>query len=168
MGREDVAEQLALFAEGRITLSDLRRWFTPLLVAETVEAVEADNDLVFRLAFLFEDDSVEERTHRNHANRLSRAMRKVQSDNALIELLPVIVGQNRFCGIAQKYLHGTISRVGFLSAVSESSCSRRLKDWLVATDEAGLTFFCETLSAGEYEIVGSIIGGRRDSGDPKL
>jgi hypothetical protein len=160
ISREDLTAQLEAFAKGWLTLDDLRRWFTPLLVAETTEAVAADRDLVFRLIFLFEDDSLSGDAHRCNAWRLSRALRAVESNSELIELIPVVTDQERLCAVVGKYRRGIISRTGFLSAISEARYSRRVKDWLVAADVAGLQFLCKVLSAGEYETVGLITGMR--------
>lgn len=148
--RAAMRRKLASFAGGDLDLGELRRWFTPLLADNGGEAPEHDHDVVFRLVYLFEDESLDKGTHRTNAHRLAQALHEVEDNAALLELVPIITDQDRLCGILEKYRAGLVTRTGFLSFVSETRYSTKVKSWLAHTDLLTLLSLCNSLSSGKY------------------
>ena len=145
-----LVEQLEAFADRRLTLEELRSWFTPLLIGETVAVADLDHDLVFRMVFLFEDDSLDEGKHAVNARRLVGAMRSPIANDVLLELLPVIAAQDRIAEILARYHRGLISRTSFLSAIRETRFTQRIKEWLSSSKPVTLERFRVLLDDGHY------------------
>jgi hypothetical protein len=155
--RATVQGQLEALVERRLTLDSLRRWFTPFL-AGTRQTVEQDEPLLFSIAFLFEDESLSETAHWVNADRLIRAFRDLEANAALMELIPIIIGQDRLCHLVAKFQSGTITRTGYLSAISNTRYSRGVKAWLNRSDPAELARLCESLDNCRYSESAAILG----------
>jgi hypothetical protein len=156
--RHALKEQLEAFADRRLTLEALRRWFTPLLITEAVEVADADHDLIFRVVFLLEDESLDETEHIANAKRLVGAMRTVVDNAVLLELIPMITAQEQVVEIVERYHQGVISRTSFLSAISEARFTQRTKEWLARSGNAALGEFRALLSSGEYSRLAELLG----------
>jgi hypothetical protein len=147
--RAAVRAQLEVLAGRQLTVDRLRQWFTPLLTTIRKTAT-TDETLVFSIAFLFEDESLDESKHMRNASRLVHALQDVESNAVLLERLPIITDQDRLCQIVDRFRDGKISRTGYLSAISNSRYSRRVKHWLANVDAIALAEFCAALTLCDY------------------
>ena len=65
-----------------------------------------------------------------------------------LELLRVLLDQERLCTIVERCARGVVSRTGFLSMVAESGYPPHVKLWLAHADGAALARLCDRLAGG--------------------
>ena len=75
----------------------------------------------------------------------------------VLELLPIVVDQERFCAIVAKHIAGVISRTGFLSVVAESGYPAHVKLWLQHAGRGALARLCARLDDCEYAAVAAML-----------
>ena len=149
---------LRRFADGALTLAQLRAAFLPVLHADPLGAHRTDarpweerpddTRLVWRLIHLFDTaGDAEEARLRAQAARLADAAADAGSATTL-ELLRLLLDQERLCTIVERHARGVVSRTGFLSVVAESGYPPHVKLWLEHADGAALARLCARLAAG--------------------
>ena len=156
----ELADLLREFAVGDLALDELQERFTPVLLADPLHVEESDDlpwraspretQLLWRLIYLFESDPPGEDAQRALARRIVRCLESTGYAAATLELLPLVVDQPRFCSIATKYLHGVISRTGFLSVLAESGYPGHVKLWLEHASSGAVESLCIWLGEGDY------------------
>ena len=150
--------QLRRFARAELTLGGLRASFLPVLHADPLGAERSDarpwaerpddTRLVWRLIHLFDTaDDAHEAQLRAQAARLAHAVDDAGSATTL-ELLRVLLDQERLCTIVERHARGVVSRTGFLSVVAESGYPPHVKLWLEHADGAALARLCDRLGRG--------------------
>ena len=160
MSLPELSERLRSFAHGELTLEALRDSFIPALDADPLDVAESDatpwvsapedSRLYWRLIHLFDTaEADDEAALRDLAGRLVRAVDDAGSATTL-ELLRVILDQERFCEIVRRRARGIISRTGFLNVIAESSYPPHVKLWLQHAGPEALETLCERMSAGDY------------------
>jgi hypothetical protein len=159
---QDLTDQLQRFVDGEIGVADLADWFTPILVADSLDIEESDASpwehaaddtrLFWRLVYLFEAGGAEEAL-RLDAERIVACLASTRDASATYELLPLVLDQDRLTTIVTKHLSGTISRTGFLNVVTESGYPPHAKLWLERADPAALTRLADLLAASAYQDV---------------
>ncbi|HEU4628732.1 MAG TPA: hypothetical protein VFS08_03275 [Gemmatimonadaceae bacterium] len=160
MTLDQLALRLRSFADGELTFDALRESFLPALEADPLDVAKSDarpwedapddTRLYWRLIHLFDTaPEADEPTLRRAADRLVRALENAGSATTL-ELLPLILDQERFCTIVERTARGVISRTGFLSVVAESGYPPHVKLWLQHAGPAPLARLCAHLGAGAY------------------
>lgn len=149
---------LRRFAAHELSLAGLRAAFLPALHADPLGAHRSDarpwaerpddTRLVWRLIHLFDtaDDAREARL-RADAGRLADAVEDAGSATTL-ELLRLLLDQERLCTIVERHARGVVSRTGFLSVVAESGYPAHVKLWLAHADGAALARLCDRLARG--------------------
>lgn len=162
MSLEDLTTQLRRFSAEEIGLVELQEWFTPILVADSLDVEESDESpwvhaaedtrLFWRLVYLFEAGGNEE-SLRIAAERIVGCLESTRDASTTYELLPLVLDQDRLTTIITKHLSGTISRTGFLSVVAESGYPAHVKLWLEHAPADALTRLADLLDAGAYRDV---------------
>lgn len=154
----ELVAHLRRFADAELSLAGLRVAFLPALHADPLGAERSDarpwaerpddTRLVWRLIHLFDtaDDTHEARL-RAQAARLAHAVDDAGSATTL-ELLRVLLDQERLCTIVERHARGVVSRTGFLSVVAESGYPAHVKLWLAHADPAALARLCDRLARG--------------------
>ncbi|HEX6631408.1 MAG TPA: hypothetical protein VF048_09965 [Gemmatimonadaceae bacterium] len=167
MTLDQLTLRLRSFADGELTIEGLRESFLPVLEADPLDVGESDarpweeapDDarLYWRLVHLFDTaPDADAPALRRTADRLVRALADAGSATTL-ELLSVILDQDRFCRIVEKRSLGIISRTGFLSVVAESGYPPHVKLWLQHAGPEALARLCGRLGAGAYgEVAGML------------
>lgn len=150
-----------------MSLAQLRDSFLPALDADPLHVEESDarpwsrapedERLYWRLLHLFDTarDS-DEAAMRRTATRLVRAVEDAGSARTF-ELLPLLLDQERFCGIIRKTDAGIISRTGFLSVIAESGFPGHVKLWLQYAGPGALDTLRAALEGGEYARVAAML-----------
>jgi hypothetical protein len=165
----DLADRLDAFAGGRMSQTELKRWFDALLAADALGVERSDSApwdsapddarLFWRLVYLFEgaegDGAADEASQRRLARRILDCLARTGSAAATFELLPLLTDQERFCAIVGKHAAGVISRTGFLSVLAESGYPPHVKLWLEHAGPDHLARLCARLERGEYDEVGA-------------
>ena len=163
----DLTSRLAAFARGSVTAAGLSAWIGALLAADPLgadstdaepwDASPDDSRLFWRLVYLFDveaaDGPADEAEQRRLAHRVVRCVESTGSAADVLELLPLVVDQERFCGIVAKHVAGVISRTGFLSVLAESGYPEHVKLWLAHAAPAHLARLCARLADGSYGVV---------------
>jgi len=157
--------RLDRYARGSVSAAELARWLDRLLAADPLgseatdpapwDAAPDDARLFWRLVYLFdvEADAADDAAQRRLAHRVVRCVASAGGAAAALEILPVVVDQERFCAIVAKHLAGVISRTGFLSVLAESGYPEHVKLWLAHAAPAHLERLCARLAAGSYGVV---------------
>ena len=156
----ELSIRLRGFATGDLTLEALQQSLIPVLEADPLDVALSDATpwasapddarLYWRLVHLFDTAGPEdEPALRPLAARLVRAVDDAGSATTL-ELLRVILDQDRFCEIVRRTGRGVISRTGFLSVVAESGYPAHVKLWLQHAGTEALDRLCSALQAGRY------------------
>jgi hypothetical protein len=160
MTLDQLALRLRSFADGELTFDALRESFLPAFEADPLDVARSDAQpwedapedarLYWRLVHLF-DTAPESAAPalRRTADRLVRALADAGSATTL-ELLPLLLDQERFCAIVEKRARGIISRTGFLSVVAESGYPAHVKLWLQHAGPEPLARLCGRLGSGAY------------------
>ena len=149
---------LRRFAAAELSLAGLRAAFLPVLHADPLGAERSDarpwaerpddTRLVWRLIHLFDTaDDAREPQMRAQAARLADAVEDAGSATTL-ELLRVLLDQERLCTIVERHARGVVSRTGFLSVIAESGYPPHVKLWLEHADGAALARLCDRLTRG--------------------
>jgi hypothetical protein len=169
MSLQDLTTQLRRFTGGEISLPDLHEWFTPILIADSLDVEESDGSpwehaaedtrLFWRLVYLFEAGG-EEAPLRVAAERIVTCLESTLDASLTYELLPLILDQDRLTAIVTKHLSGTISRTGFLSVVAESGYPPHAKLWLERAPLGALRRLADLLAAGAYQDVALTLARR--------
>jgi hypothetical protein len=156
---QHLTAQLRRFVGGEIGVIDLAEWFTPILVADSLDVEQsdatpwehaaADSRLFWRLVYLFEAGGDEEPL-RLIAERIVACLDSTGDAAATYELLPLLLDQDRLTTIITKHLSGTISRTGFLSVVAESGYPSHAKLWLERAGAGSLATLADLLSGSAY------------------
>ena len=160
MTLDQLALRLRSFADGELPFDALRESFLPSLEADPLDVTKSDarpwedapDDarLYWRLVHLFDTASDGDAPAlRRAADRLVRALGDAGSATTL-ELLSVLLDQERFCAIVEKASRGIISRTSFLSVVAESGYPAHVKLWLQHAGPEPLARLCDRLGAGAY------------------
>jgi hypothetical protein len=160
MNLAGLATSLRQFAAGDLSLEALRASFIPSLEADPLDLAESDDSpwdrspederLYWRLLHLFDTaPESDEPSLRRVATRLVRAVEDAGSATTL-ELLALVLDQDRFCAIVHKHGAGIISRTSFLSVIAESGYPPHVKLWLQHAGPGPLHTLCERLESGDY------------------
>ncbi|MHB1223533.1 MAG: hypothetical protein ACYC2G_05725 [Gemmatimonadaceae bacterium] len=160
MNLATLAVSLRQFAAGELSLPALRTSFIPALEADPLDVAESDGGpwdrspdderLYWRLLHLFDTaPEADEPSLRGVATRLVRAVEDAGSATTL-ELLALVLDQDRFCAIVHKHDAGIISRTGFLSVIAESGYPGHVKLWLQHAGPGPLRTLCARLESGDY------------------
>ncbi len=160
MNLADLTARLRLFAAEEISLKKLRESFMPALEADPLDVTQSDatpwdrapedERLYWRLLHLFDtapDD--DEPTMRRIATRLVLAAEHAGSATTL-ELLTLVLDQDRFCAIVRKHSMGVISRTSFLSVIAESGYPDHAKLWLRHAGADALAALCASMESADY------------------
>ena len=168
---QDLTAQLRRFVRGEIGVTDLAEWFTPILVADSLDVEEsdaspwehaaADNRLFWRLVYLFEAGGAEGPLRRD-AERIVACLDDTRDARVTYELLPLLLDQDRFTTIITKHLSGTISRTGLLSVVAESGYPPHAKLWLAHAGAGALARLADLMSVNAYADVARALQQRPD------
>jgi hypothetical protein len=169
MTLSDLAQRLDDFANARTSHAELQEWFDALLAADALgvegsdsapwDVAPDDTRLFWRLVYLFESEDAEMRAEqgsegesprRRFARRVVDCLSSTRSAATTLELLPVILDQDRFCTIVGKHARGVISRTGFLSVLAESGYPPHVKLWLEHAEPVHLQRMCERMERGAY------------------
>lgn len=173
----DLTRRLDDFAQARTSHAELQGWFDTLLASDALgversdsapwDVAPDDTRLFWRLVYLFESDEEErareregdaeesESPRRRFARRVVDCVASTGSAATTLELLPVVIDQDRFCAIVGKHTRGVISRTGFLSVLAESGYPPHIKLWLEHAEPAHLEGMCDRLERGAYGEVAS-------------
>lgn len=159
MSLQDLTAQLRRFVGGEIGVVDLAEWFTPILVADSLDVEQSDatpwehaasdSRLFWRLVYLFEAGGDEEPL-RLDAERIVACLDSTRDASVTYELLPLLLDQDRLTTIITKHLSGTISRTGLLNVVAESGYPPHTKLWLEHAGADALDQLADLLGAGSY------------------
>lgn len=160
MNLADLATRLRLFAADQLSLSELRDSFIPALEADPLDVAKSDaapwdrapedERLYWRLLHLFDTaPESDEPTLRRLATRLVLAVEHAGSATTL-ELLTIVMDQDRFCAIVRKHSVGIISRTSFLSVIAESGYPDHVKLWLRHAGADALASLCASLESADY------------------
>lgn len=169
----ELTARLRDFADGELSLGDLRVSLLPALEADPldVELSDAtpwdrspdDTRLFWRLMHHFDggafgttSDAREEPLLRRAAHHLVQAMDDA-GGAATLELLPVLLDQDRLCTILRKHAEGIISRTGLLSVIAESGYPAHIKLWLQHAGPDALALLRERLESGCYARVAAMV-----------
>jgi hypothetical protein len=146
-----------------VTGEALSAWIGAVLAADPLGAESSDpapwdaspddSRLFCRLVYLFDVEPPDEGAQRRLAQRVVRCVESTGSAIDALELLPLVVDQERFCGIVAKHAAGVISRTGFLSVLAESGYPEHVKLWLAHAAPAHLARLCSRLADGSYGVV---------------
>lgn len=139
-----VEKGIRQFASGAISLDELRRLFTPLLVQGTVGPGTPDV-IATDLINVFEDDSIQIATHQRNAQRLARLSSAGLSDSEYRDFIRLLITQDRLDEIVRKADAGVVSRVGFVAFVGKSRLPDRIKEFLLRASPGELRQFCRSL-----------------------
>jgi hypothetical protein len=178
----DLTQRLDDFAHARTSHAELQEWFDTLLAADALgversdsapwDVAPDDTRLFWRLVYLFESDEEEriresvgdgegsESPRRRFARRVVDCVASTGSAATTLELLPILIDQDRFCAIVGKHARGVISRTGFLSVLAESGYPSHIKLWLEHAEPAHLERLCERLAQGAYTEVATAFARR--------
>lgn len=148
--KNQLTAQIEEFAQGKLTLSALRDWFKPYLVANDLNVPDGNEALVYQLMFAFEDDSVAEQKHRVNARRLVRAVGQLAEPAAVLAVFRLLQQQDRLGNIFEKHFAGIVSRVGLLNAISSSGLTQELRQWLSTASTDQLRSLHSALSNENY------------------
>ena len=162
---DELTEILDAYASGMINLATLHARLLPVLVADPLQ-VEASNSapwdnahaesrLFWRLVYLFDAESSDTAAARRTARRVVRCLRQTGSAELTFELLPIILDQDRFAGIAQRHGAGIISRTSLLSVIAESGYPEHVKLWLEHASPEALARPVTLLANEHYQTVAS-------------
>jgi hypothetical protein len=153
-------EQLAAVSEGALARSELRRWFTPYLMAFPPERPEDeepswdpdadDKALFWNLVWLFDDDSYTELEHRELATKVVRLIRSVPSTATALDILPLIKHEPKLCEVIRKHRTGIISRNGFLSVIAKNFQFDTVRQWLAEASPQSLDELRANLLSSDY------------------
>lgn len=153
-------EQLVALTEGATLRDDLRRWFTPYLVAfppprpeneePTWDPEAGDKAFFWNLVWLFEDDGFTEIEHRELAAKVVQLFRCIPSSATALDVLPLIRREAKLCEAIGKHRAGVISRTGFLSVISENFRFESVRGWLSEATLPSLEELCANLHSGDY------------------
>lgn len=159
----DLTSRLAGYARGSVTAAALSAWIGAVLAADSLgaesndptpwDASPDDSRLFWRLLYLFDVEPDDEETQRRLAHRVVRCVESTDGAGDALELLPVVLDQERFCAIVAKHVAGVISRTGFLSVLAESGYPEHMKLWLMHAEPAHLARLCARLADGSYGVV---------------
>ena len=159
----DLTSRLAGYARGSVTGDALSAWIGAVLAADPLgaefsdpapwDATPDDSRLFWRLVYLFDVEPADEAAQRRLAHRVVQCVESTGSAADALELLPVVVDQERFCAIVAKHVAGVISRTGFLSVLAESGYPEHAKLWLAHAEPAHLARLCARLVDGSYRAV---------------
>ena len=165
----DLTTQLHRFTDGECGLEELQAWFTPILVADSLDVEESDagpwehaaddTRLFWRLVYLFEAGGDEESMRRD-AGRIVACLESTRDASATYELLPLVLDQDRLTTIVTKHVNGTISRTGFLNVVAESGYPPHAKVWLERASPEALTRLAGLLGSRAYHDVSLALDAR--------
>lgn len=163
MRLEDVAVILDSYAIGHVNLDAVHRQLLPVLVADPldVELIGSDvwdeaadeSRLFWRLVYLFEAEVADSDHLRHDARRLVACFRQTGSADVSLELLPLVLDQDRFVAINDRHQKGIISRTGLLSFVAESGYPPHVKLWLEHAGEDALAQMSRNLAHESYAAV---------------
>lgn len=156
--RSNLTSQLAAFANASLTLAELQRWLTPVLAAAEFPGEPVDEELVTRLTYVFEDDSLSETEHLENARGIGQALYSSIDNTALIKLLPLYLLRRRFCEIVALASEGRVSHTGFVSFLTESKLSKPLKVRLARLDSEALRDLCSALLNDDFTKIQAIAG----------
>lgn len=165
----DLTQRLDDFASARTSHAELQEWFDALLAADALgversdsapwDVAPDDTRLFWRLVYLFESEDEEMRAEegsegesprRRFARRVVDCMTSTESAATTLELLPILIDEERFCAIVGKHVRGLISRTGFLSVLAESGYPPHVKLWLEHAGPEHLEGMCRRLEHGSY------------------
>ncbi len=159
MSLDDLVTQLGRYARSELELGALRDWFAPVLAADPLDVEQSVEDpwrdapdesrLFWRLLHLFGEEGGEE-PERAHAARVVGCLASTGAAAATLELLPLLLDQDRLVEIVARHLAGVISRTGFLSVVAESGYPAHMKLWLEHASPAALAELAGMLRGGAY------------------
>lgn len=167
MNLADLTARLRLFAGDQLSLKALRESFIPALEADPLDVARSDatpwdrapedERLYWRLLHLFDTapDS-DEMTLRRLATRLVLAVEHAGSATTL-ELLTLVLDQDRFCAIVRKHSAGIISRTSFLSVIAESGYPEHAKLWLKHAGADALDALCASMESADYAGTASML-----------
>ena len=153
------------YARGSVSAAELSRWIDGVLSADPLgaessdaapwDAAPDDTRLFWRLVYLFdvEADEAVDAAQRRLAHRIVRCVETAGGAADVLELLPIVSDQDRFCAIVSKHVAGVITRTGFLSVLAESGYPDHAKLWLAHAAPEHLERLCARLSAGSYGVV---------------
>lgn len=108
-----------------------------------------ESRLFWRLLHLFGEEGGEE-PERAHAAHVVSCLASTGAPGATLELLPLLVDQDRLVEIVARHLAGVISRTGFLSVVAESGYPAHVKLWLGHASPTALAELASMLRNGAY------------------
>ena len=159
----ELAQLLAQYAAGAVTLESVQQTLTPVLLADPLGAEHGDSApwdtehqetrLFWRLVYLVESEIADGDGPRRLVGHIVGCLANTRSAETTYELFPLLVDQERFCVIVGKHRSGIISRTGFLSVLAESGYPDHIKLWLQHAPPAALARLCARLHAGEYQDV---------------
>ena len=163
----DLTSLLDRYASGELTLAAMQQQFAVVLAADPLDVEESDatpwNDahdesrLCWRLIYLFDAETEDGEATRRLAGHVVRCLARTGSAGTTFELLPLLLDQERFCGIVRKHEAGIISRTGFLSVLAESGYPAHVKLWLEHASPAALDRLCAMLDAEAYDLVAAAL-----------
>jgi hypothetical protein len=138
----------------------LQAALTPIIAADPLDVADSDptpwegnadeQRLFWRLVYLVESETEEQRELGALAGRVFRCLDSTGSAADTCEFLPVLFDQSRLLTIIAKHRAGIISRVGFLSVLAESGYPGHVKLWLEHAGAEPLGTLAQLLEAGEY------------------
>lgn len=167
MNLADLTARLRLFAADQLSLTALRESFIPALEADPLDVTRSDaapwerapedERLYWRLLHLFDTaPDGEEPAMRRLATRLVLAVEHAGSATTL-QLLPLVLDQDRFCAIVRKHASGIISRTSFLSVIAESGYPEHARLWLRHAGPDALEALCASLESADYADIATML-----------
>jgi hypothetical protein len=166
---DDFCLQLRRFTAAEIGLPELLDWMTPILAADSLDVEESadpawesspeETRLLWRLIYLFESGT-DEAALRADAARILGCHEATRDAAVTYELLPILLDQDRLCGIIGKHAQGIISRTGFLNVVAESGYPAHVKLWFERASAAALERMALRLAGCAYDEVAQALERR--------
>lgn len=160
MRLDDLTAILESYAIGALSLDAVQQQLLPVLVADPLDVESSDGDvwdeaadesrLFWRLVYLFESEVAGSDSLREDARRLVACFRQTGSAGVTLELLPLILDQDRFVAVCDRHRKGVISRTGLLSFVAESGYPSHVKLWLEHAGEDALGQIAGALDHERY------------------
>lgn len=150
LSRASASRYLSQLAQGVSDLGEIRRRFAPAITGRDSFSTGNEEDLIARVAFVLEDESIDLAAHRLQAGRLAAALDSRLSNEEILSLLPLILGSPRFCLVLSKLEAGTVSRTGYLSFIAESAYGDEAKRWLLAAPMPALRDLGQMLQDRDY------------------
>lgn len=159
-GLFDLAAKLDGFAAGTTTWGELDAWIEAVTSSDPLDVTRSpstewdtapdEERLFWRWVYWIEATPSADPERRRVARRFLTCLASTGSAAVTLELLPMVLDQDRLCTIIDRHVHGIITRVSLLSMIAESGYAPHAKLWLEHAGTDALRALCGALERGDY------------------